>query len=418
MIIAVGQAPTQAAADTMVGAMDDLELLNAWRAGDAAAGRGLFQRYFPQLYRFFANKVDDPDELVQQTFLAIVKARSQFEGRSSFRTYLFTVARHELSPGVFVDVYNLHMDAGGSPEDLAAREAQTAQLLAAIAARSEGMALVVAGDTNMGASSEAILQTLLDGAGLRDACRELDCGDETRIDRIMLRDSDDVVLTPGAQPSATYTLLNAGDHGTGSQFTRVTLGALSLSGAAPEHLGITFIKAWGYCDQQPQGITSVRNTLIAGVDMTGMATDTTSFGAIELGCYLAFEEAAGFLVLNNTFADVTASSVTFATLNLSTPAPSRILGNLVGPHTASTVIGLTSSQAATVDYSNFYAVTTPVDGAAVLGSHMLSVDPGFAGAGDYHLAQGSPGIDSGDPSLTDRDGTRSDMGAYGGPLAP
>ena len=110
----------------------------------------------------------------------------------------FSVARHELSAGVFVDVYNLHMDAGGSPEDLAAREAQTQQILAAIAERSEGMALVVAGDTNMGESSEAILQTLLDGAGLRDACRELDCGEETRIDRIMLRDSDDVVLTPAA----------------------------------------------------------------------------------------------------------------------------------------------------------------------------------------------------------------------------
>lgn len=110
----------------------------------------------------------------------------------------FSVARHELSAGVFVDVYNLHMDAGGSPEDLAAREAQTEQILATIAARSSGMALVVAGDTNMGASSEAILQTLLEGAGLRDACRELECGDDTRIDRIMLRDGDDVVLTPAA----------------------------------------------------------------------------------------------------------------------------------------------------------------------------------------------------------------------------
>jgi hypothetical protein len=110
----------------------------------------------------------------------------------------FSVARHELSPGVLVDVYNLHMDAGGSPDDLAAREAQTEQLLAAIATRSEGMALVVAGDTNMGESSEAIFQTLLEGAGLRDACRELDCGEEMRIDRIMVRDSEDVVLTPDA----------------------------------------------------------------------------------------------------------------------------------------------------------------------------------------------------------------------------
>jgi RNA polymerase sigma-70 factor (ECF subfamily) len=53
-------------------------------------------RYFPQLYRFFSNKCNEPDELVQATFFAIVKARDQFAGRSQFRTYLFTVARHEL----------------------------------------------------------------------------------------------------------------------------------------------------------------------------------------------------------------------------------------------------------------------------------------------------------------------------------
>ena len=74
----------------------DVDLLNAWRAGDAANGRLLFQKYFQALYRFFANKCNEPDELVQQTFLAIVKAKDQFAGRSSFRTYLYTVARHEL----------------------------------------------------------------------------------------------------------------------------------------------------------------------------------------------------------------------------------------------------------------------------------------------------------------------------------
>ncbi len=74
----------------------DADLLAAWRAGDAAQGRVLFQKYFQALYRFFANKCDDPDEMVQQTFLAIVKAKDQFAGRSSFRTYLYTVARHEL----------------------------------------------------------------------------------------------------------------------------------------------------------------------------------------------------------------------------------------------------------------------------------------------------------------------------------
>ena len=39
----------------------DVDLLNAWRAGDAANGLLLFQKYFQALYRFFANKCDDPD---------------------------------------------------------------------------------------------------------------------------------------------------------------------------------------------------------------------------------------------------------------------------------------------------------------------------------------------------------------------
>lgn len=74
----------------------DRELLERWRAGDQAAGRDLFARYFDPLFRFFANKCNEPDELVQATFFALVKARDQFAGRSSFRTYLFTIARNEL----------------------------------------------------------------------------------------------------------------------------------------------------------------------------------------------------------------------------------------------------------------------------------------------------------------------------------
>jgi len=76
----------------------------------------------------------------------------------------FSVGRHELAPGLVIDVYNLHMDAGGSDGDHDAREAQTQQLLAEIAARSTGVAVLVAGDTNMSESSEYILVQLLEGA--------------------------------------------------------------------------------------------------------------------------------------------------------------------------------------------------------------------------------------------------------------
>jgi len=76
---------------------DDIALFDRWRDGDAAAGHQLFERHFDAMYRFFETKLEaEADELVQATFLACVYARDQFRKQSSFRTYLFTIARHEL----------------------------------------------------------------------------------------------------------------------------------------------------------------------------------------------------------------------------------------------------------------------------------------------------------------------------------
>jgi RNA polymerase sigma factor (sigma-70 family) len=76
---------------------DDLTLLEQWRAGDTSAGQALFQRHFDDVYGFFETKCGaEADELTQATFLACVKSRDQFRAQSSFRTYLFTIARHEL----------------------------------------------------------------------------------------------------------------------------------------------------------------------------------------------------------------------------------------------------------------------------------------------------------------------------------
>ena len=76
---------------------DDRGLLERWRAGDRAAGEALFERHFASLYRFFQNKSDDDtDELVQATLVACLNAKDQFRGDSSFRTYLFAIARNKL----------------------------------------------------------------------------------------------------------------------------------------------------------------------------------------------------------------------------------------------------------------------------------------------------------------------------------
>lgn len=75
----------------------DFELLDGWRAGDAAAGNALFRRHFGPICRFFRNKVGEGvEDLIQRTFLACVESRDAFRKEASFRTYLFTVARHEL----------------------------------------------------------------------------------------------------------------------------------------------------------------------------------------------------------------------------------------------------------------------------------------------------------------------------------
>jgi RNA polymerase sigma factor (sigma-70 family) len=75
----------------------DSELLEAWQAGDRRAGHELFTRHFKSIRRFFANKVGgDAEELVQSTFARCVEGRDRFRNRSSFRTFLFGIARNVL----------------------------------------------------------------------------------------------------------------------------------------------------------------------------------------------------------------------------------------------------------------------------------------------------------------------------------
>lgn len=77
--------------------VSDLDLLKAWQDGDARSGKELFERHFNSVYRFFRNKVgEQAEDLTQQTFLGCLKSRDRFRGDSSFRTYLFSIARNQL----------------------------------------------------------------------------------------------------------------------------------------------------------------------------------------------------------------------------------------------------------------------------------------------------------------------------------
>lgn len=106
----------------------------------------------------------------------------------------YSVSRQSIGPDAVVHVYNLHMDAGWSPEDRAAREGQVEQLIAAIRRGSAGQAVIVGGDTNLWGRDGRLLEHLLARAGLADACAETRCPDASRVDRVLFRSSRELQL--------------------------------------------------------------------------------------------------------------------------------------------------------------------------------------------------------------------------------
>lgn len=75
----------------------DFGLLAAWRNGDRSAGGELIRRHYGAVARFFEVKAGHvADDLTQATLLAAVEARDRFSETSTFRAYLFGIARRQL----------------------------------------------------------------------------------------------------------------------------------------------------------------------------------------------------------------------------------------------------------------------------------------------------------------------------------
>lgn len=106
------------------------------------------------------------------------------------------VAEIEAIPGVWIDVYNCHMDAGDSAGDIDARNQQIKELASFIKIRSPSRAVIVGCDTNMKQVDEMQLEQLLFSTGLKDSCQELDCPEPYMIDRILYRSGSAVQLEP------------------------------------------------------------------------------------------------------------------------------------------------------------------------------------------------------------------------------
>lgn len=73
---------------------EELALLTQLRKGDADALAHLVGRYQASLMRVasgFVSSLAVAEDVVQETWLAVIKGMSRFEGRSSFRTWLFSI---------------------------------------------------------------------------------------------------------------------------------------------------------------------------------------------------------------------------------------------------------------------------------------------------------------------------------------
>ena len=129
------------ARDTVRCVKDEVALLQAWKAGDRAAGDTLLAPIVPAIRRFFRNKVaGEVDELTQQVVLDCVRSLQSFEGRSSFRTYALCIARRRLiafyrergqQPGVDIDQLSI-AEMAESPSSVRARKQEHVFLLQAL----------------------------------------------------------------------------------------------------------------------------------------------------------------------------------------------------------------------------------------------------------------------------------------------
>jgi hypothetical protein len=118
----------------------------------------------------------------------------------------FMVTTVSLAPGVEVDVYNLHAEAGATRTDQDLSAAQFDQLADYIETNSAGRAVVLGGDTNLHTDDThpdswgedgSIWRRFLERTGLRDVCDVVRCGDDGHsIDKFAFRSGGGLTLEP------------------------------------------------------------------------------------------------------------------------------------------------------------------------------------------------------------------------------
>ncbi|MBL8154485.1 MAG: sigma-70 family RNA polymerase sigma factor [Anaerolineae bacterium] len=99
---------------------DEQALVAALRAGDDAAFSTLVERYQASMVRIAGIYVADDDaaeEVTQETWLALLRGLDRFEGRSSLKTWLFTILTNRAKTRAARDGRSVRLELDESPEE-------------------------------------------------------------------------------------------------------------------------------------------------------------------------------------------------------------------------------------------------------------------------------------------------------------
>ena len=170
----------------MSDAASDEALLAAYAAGDARAFAELYERHERPVYRYFLRQGATPaqaDDLLQDTWLAVVRNAGHFEPRAKFSTWLYTIARNKMvdhwrgrDDAVSLDEAANDPDCD-APLEIDAGEAHRPDVQAM--SRAQARAFVDAVEQLPPAQKEAFLLQAEGGLSLEDIAAATNSGHET-----------------------------------------------------------------------------------------------------------------------------------------------------------------------------------------------------------------------------------------------
>jgi RNA polymerase sigma-70 factor, ECF subfamily len=107
---------------SLVFVKSDGELIQRVLDGDSSSSSLLYKQYYSRVFRFVHNKVQDTataQDIAQETMLAALKYLHTYKGKSSFYTWLCTIAINKVSKVRSVGEVIVHEGATNStPEDM------------------------------------------------------------------------------------------------------------------------------------------------------------------------------------------------------------------------------------------------------------------------------------------------------------